>query len=52
VHWHVIPRWTDDRHFPEPVWGSVHREGLVERANVSNEELAKVLSYELATVEH
>jgi diadenosine tetraphosphate (Ap4A) HIT family hydrolase len=52
VHWHVIPRWTDDRHFPEPVWGSVHREGLVERAKVSNEELAKVLSYELATVEH
>lgn len=52
VHWHVIPRWTDDRHFPEPVWGSVHREGLVKRADVSNEELTKALSYELATVEH
>ena len=21
MHWHVIPRWRDDRHFPEPVWG-------------------------------
>ena len=21
VHWHIIPRWQDDRHFPEPVWG-------------------------------
>ncbi len=21
LHWHVIPRWRDDRHFPEPVWG-------------------------------
>jgi diadenosine tetraphosphate (Ap4A) HIT family hydrolase len=20
VHWHVIPRWRDDRHFPAPVW--------------------------------
>ena len=21
LHWHVIPRWRDDSHFPEPVWG-------------------------------
>ncbi|HRO61803.1 MAG TPA: HIT family protein [Burkholderiaceae bacterium] len=21
LHWHVIPRYRDDRHFPEPVWG-------------------------------
>jgi diadenosine tetraphosphate (Ap4A) HIT family hydrolase len=20
VHWHVIPRFADDRHFPAPVW--------------------------------
>ncbi|MBA2689451.1 MAG: HIT family protein [Burkholderiales bacterium] len=20
LHWHVIPRWVDDSHFPEPVW--------------------------------
>ncbi|GAA4337186.1 HIT family protein [Pigmentiphaga soli] len=20
LHWHVIPRWRDDRHFPDPVW--------------------------------
>lgn len=26
VHWHVIPRWSDDRHFPEPVWGQVRRD--------------------------
>lgn len=25
LHWHVIPRFTDDRHFPEPVWGSPQR---------------------------
>lgn len=22
LHWHVIPRWRDDRHFPNPVWGA------------------------------
>jgi diadenosine tetraphosphate (Ap4A) HIT family hydrolase len=22
VHWHVIPRWRDDRHFPGPVWAA------------------------------
>ncbi|MCL4185587.1 MAG: HIT family protein [Burkholderiaceae bacterium] len=26
LHWHVIPRWRDDRHFPEPVWGSAARD--------------------------
>lgn len=22
VHWHVIPRYVDDSHFPEPIWGT------------------------------
>lgn len=22
LHWHVIPRFIDDPHFPNPVWGS------------------------------
>ena len=22
LHWHVIPRWRDDRHFPGPVWAA------------------------------
>jgi diadenosine tetraphosphate (Ap4A) HIT family hydrolase len=26
LHWHVIPRWADDAHFPQPVWGSRQRE--------------------------
>jgi diadenosine tetraphosphate (Ap4A) HIT family hydrolase len=21
LHWHVIPRFADDPHFPNPVWG-------------------------------
>lgn len=26
MHWHVIPRFADDRHFPNPIWGEVKRE--------------------------
>ena len=26
LHWHVIPRFRDDRHFPQPIWGSPQRE--------------------------
>ena len=22
LHWHVIPRFSDDPHFPNPVWGA------------------------------
>ena len=29
VHWHVIPRFRDDRHFPGPVWSQPKREAVV-----------------------
>lgn len=25
LHWHVIPRYVDDMHFPNPIWGQVER---------------------------
>lgn len=44
VHWHIIPRWRDDRHFPEPIWGAVRRnEAPANRVTVSDAELAEAL---------
>ena len=28
LHWHVTPRFADDPHFPNPVWGEKLREGV------------------------
>ena len=28
VHWHVIPRFADDAHFPDPVWAARRRPGI------------------------
>ncbi|MGO9443231.1 MAG: HIT family protein [Thiobacillaceae bacterium] len=25
LHWHVIPRYADDAHFPNPIWGEAKR---------------------------
>lgn len=27
LHWHVIPRFADDKHFPNPIWGDSKRTG-------------------------
>ncbi len=26
LHWHIIPRWTDDPHFPAPIWATPDRQ--------------------------
>lgn len=42
LHWHVIPRFTTDRHFPNPIWGSPQRE--VHAAPVDAPTLSAALS--------
>jgi diadenosine tetraphosphate (Ap4A) HIT family hydrolase len=31
LHWHVIPRFYDDTHFPDPVWSTPKRTGKTRR---------------------
>lgn len=39
VHWHVIPRWRDDPHFPHPIWAAPQRGSSPRRRTVSRSEL-------------
>lgn len=41
VHWHVIPRWENDRHFPHPIWGTAQRVNTPERNIVDRRQLCK-----------
>lgn len=44
VHWHVIPRFRDDRHFPGPVWSEPKRDAGVPAERVERaRELERVL---------
>jgi len=31
LHWHVIPRHADDKHFPGSIWGEARRAGVPRR---------------------
>lgn len=33
LHWHVIPRFADDAHFPDPIWAARRRPGAVHALN-------------------
>ena len=51
VHWHVIPRWHDDRHFPGPIWGVAQRVARSPRATIDDEALRWELARKLNTDE-
>ena len=46
LHWHVIPRFRDDPHFPNPIWGVELRRpcGIVRDVSTYNQDLAGWLS--------
>lgn len=43
VHWHVIPRFTDDRHFPDAFWSAPKRPDAPARAHATA-DLARLLA--------
>lgn len=48
LHWHVIPRFIDDRHFPNPVWGPVRREATPARPAIDSAALRQAIVEALA----
>lgn len=52
LHWHLIPRLSDDPHFPNPIWGEVLRPATP-RPAVSDAELKQRITLQLvATPPH
>jgi len=50
LHWHVIPRYHDDAHFPNPVWAATDKvSSEVEAKRALLSELREVLRREFAT---
>jgi diadenosine tetraphosphate (Ap4A) HIT family hydrolase len=48
LHWHVIPRYADDKHFPEPIWGQARRDAVPRHAAATLEtDLRRVLDEKL-----
>ena len=47
VHWHVIPRWRDDRCFPNPIWGVARNEDAAKRPAIDHEALRQALETQL-----
>ena len=48
LHWHVIPRHGDDRHFPKPIWAEPSRPHAPRRVPPDRGRLAAVLKDRLA----
>lgn len=48
LHWHVIPRFADDRHFPAPIWAEAKRETVTTRPEVTRAVLCQEITRALA----
>ena len=48
LHWHVIPRFADDKHFPGSIWSEARRPGLAR--TVDRDALRRTLHNELQAV--
>ena len=47
LHWHVIARYRDDPHFPDPAWGIPRRKVPPPRSAVNDEQIGAQLAARL-----
>jgi len=52
LHWHIIPRWRDDRHFPEAVWAMLPEDKDAARAQAHTRHVqAHLADYHAALIQ-
>ena len=44
LHWHVVPRYEDDPHFPQPIWSTPRRPVADERARPELADLSDAIT--------
>lgn len=44
LHWHVIPRFSDDPHYPQPIWSTARRAPQRALREVNTSALASALA--------
>ena len=49
LHWHVIPRYLDDKHFPNPIWAQPMRNTRAAKLPEVNMLLASAIKQKLAS---
>lgn len=47
LHWHVIPRWREDQHFPAPIWATPRRDNTLATAANLAQQLRQALNQKL-----
>lgn len=48
LHWHIIPRYLDDKHFPNPVWGNPLRNTRISGITDIRNRLSSAIQKKLA----
>jgi diadenosine tetraphosphate (Ap4A) HIT family hydrolase len=51
LHWHVIPRWRDDSHFPAAIWAEGRKSAVVARRAPTSEALSAAIGAALTEEE-
>lgn len=49
LHWHVIPRYVNDKNFPNPIWAAPLRNSQISRISDIHEQLSASILKKLTT---